>query len=321
MNIIKKYPNVIVFHHDDLDGILGAYIIKSKYDNNLIHPDWERNVQCINCKYGEKYDLNYFKETVEQYLVNDQENIVYMIDYAIQPYDYMLNFWNWLTDKGCKFFWIDHHITAIESLKHLNIPGFQSSAKSGCMNTWYEVMKNEQGIPTPPNIIKIINDLDLWNKNSEFSWEKQIMPFLYFMESIGNELNDNTGELVSTIKNCINEKDYITKCINIGKYIYKFVKRKYESNSKKTYETTWNDYKCLLINSTYKGSTQFECIENYQDYDLLITWCFNGKKYVYGIYSANPKINVGELCKMYLNGGGHKGAGGGESKDLIFKIE
>ena len=32
MNIIKKYPNVIVFHHDDLDGILGAYIIKSKYD-------------------------------------------------------------------------------------------------------------------------------------------------------------------------------------------------------------------------------------------------------------------------------------------------
>lgn len=320
MIIEKKYPNVIVFHHDDLDGIVAAFIIKGKLDNNLANQAWERNVQCIACKHGETYNLDFFKGKVEEFYAKDQENIVYMVDYAIQPNNLMLNFWNWLTDKGCKFYWIDHHITAIENLKHLNIPGFQSSAKSGCMNTWYEIAKTDEGIPTPPEVVNITNDLDIWNKESKYSWEKQIYPFLYFMESVGNELNDNTGELVSTLKNCFKDKSYVQNCINIGKYIYKFIKTKYESNSKKTYEKIWNNYKCLLVNSNYKGSTQFECIENYKDYDLLVTWSYNGKKYIYGIYSSNPNINVGELCQKHLNGGGHKGAGGGESSEMIFGI-
>ena len=33
--IIKnKYPNIIVFTHNDMDGIFSAMLIKDKYDNN-----------------------------------------------------------------------------------------------------------------------------------------------------------------------------------------------------------------------------------------------------------------------------------------------
>ena len=39
MNIIYKtdYPNVIVFTHNDMDGMFAGMIIKSHFDNNLIN--------------------------------------------------------------------------------------------------------------------------------------------------------------------------------------------------------------------------------------------------------------------------------------------
>lgn len=317
MIIENKYPNVIVFYHKDADGVCAAYIIKQKYDNNLQHENWERNVTCIACGYGDKYDLNFFKEQVEENYIEGMENIVYMVDYAIQPNESMLNFWNWLSDKNCKFFWIDHHITAIENLKHLNIPGFQSSAKSGCMNTWYEITKTNNEIVNPPMIINYVNDFDLWNKKSEYSWDKQLFPLIYFINSLGINLNDNTGELVTTLKQMFEDNNFTTKCINIGKYIYRYIKNEFTNNSKKIYPGTWKDYNCLFLNSSFNGSTQFEEFENWKDYDLLIAWSYNGKKYIYSVYSAKPKINCGELCKTFLNGGGHKSAAGGESLKFL----
>lgn len=320
ITIKNNFPNVIVFHHNDADGITAAFIIKEKYDNNLHNDEWSRNVTCIPCSYGEKYDINFFKEKTLENFSQDQENIVYMLDYAIQPNNLMLNFWNFLTDKNIKFFWIDHHITAIENIKHYNIPGFQSSAKSGTMNTWYEIMKNNESIPKPPMIVNFINDFDTWNKSSEYSWDKQLFPLCYFLESLGQDLNDNTGELVTSLKEMFNDNNYTNKCINVGKYIYKFVQNLYQKNTNKIYNANWQDYNCLLLNSSHKGSNQFELYENYQDYDLLISWNYNGKKYIYSLYSSNPKINCGEICKMFLNGGGHKGAGGGESLKFILDI-
>jgi oligoribonuclease NrnB/cAMP/cGMP phosphodiesterase (DHH superfamily) len=317
MIIENKFPNVIIFHHNDADGICAAFVIKNKFDNNLANHNWDRNVTCIPCSYGEKYSLDFFKEKVEENYIEGMQNLVYMVDYAIQPNNLMLNFWNWLSDKGCQFTWIDHHITAIEQLKHLNIPGFQHSAKSGCLNTWFEIMKDTTGISSAPMVLRFVNDFDIWNKRSEYSWDKQLYPLIYFINSLGSDLNDNTGELVTTLKQMFEDNNYTNKCINIGKYIYRYIQNEYNINANKIYDGTWKDYKCLFVNSSYKGSTQFECLENYKDYDLLIAWNFNGKKYLYGVYSVNPKIHCGELCKMYLNGGGHKGAGGGESTKFL----
>ena len=50
MDIIRNFPNVIVFHHDDADGICAAFVVKQKYDNSLSDSDWDRNVTCISCK-------------------------------------------------------------------------------------------------------------------------------------------------------------------------------------------------------------------------------------------------------------------------------
>jgi oligoribonuclease NrnB/cAMP/cGMP phosphodiesterase (DHH superfamily) len=188
--IIKnKYPNIIVFTHNDMDGMFSAMLIKDKYDNNLANSAWDRNVHCYVCSYGEKYkSLDYFKEKVNEVYVDGMQNIVYMTDYAIQPNNLMLQFWNWLTDKGCEFYWLDHHITAIQNLKHLNIPGIQYSKNSGCLNTYKFLYENDENIPM---CIRFANDFDIWNKSSEYSWDKQLHPLCYFINSLGIELNDN----------------------------------------------------------------------------------------------------------------------------------
>lgn len=89
------------------------------------------------------------------------------------------------------------------------------------------------------------------------------------------------GELVQTCKKMIVDNEYTNACINIGKYIYRYLLNEYNIANRKIYNFTWNDYNCLAINSSFKGSTQFEQYEGYTDVDLLITWSFNGETYQY----------------------------------------
>lgn len=321
MNIIYKqdYPNVIVFTHNDMDGMFSGMIIKSYFDNNLINDAWERNVTCITCAYGEKYNLDFFKEKVNENYIPEMKNIVFMTDYAIQPNNNMISFWNWLNDKECEFYWIDHHITAIENLKHLNIPGLQKSNASGCMNTFkFITEKFNKADISIPMAIRYANDFDIWNKRSEYSWEKQLHPLCYFVNSLGIDLNNNQGELVKTLYKMLQDNKYTDQCIAIGKYIYRYLINEYTINNRKIYNFIWNDYNCLCVNSSFKGSTQFEHHEEYNNADILITWSFNGKTFQYGLYTQKPYINVGEIAKIYLNGGGHAGAAGGETKQFIF---
>ena len=270
---------------------------------------------------GEKFkSLEWFKTKVEESYVEGQENLVFMTDYAIQPNQLMIQFYNWLQVKGCKFTWIDHHITAIQNLKHLNIPGFQNTTKSGCMNTWYELMKTPTGIQDPPMCLNMASDYDAWNKNSEYSWDKQLYPLNYFITSLGIELNDNQGELVQTCKKMFEDNNFTTQCIGIGKYIFKYVLAEYSLANRKIYNCTWNDYNCLILNTSFKGSTQFEQHPDYDKVDICIGWSFDGKRFQYGLYTTKSYINVGDIAQQFLNGGGHKGAAGGETKEFALPL-
>ena len=83
MDIVRNFPNVIVFHHDDADGICAAFTIKEKYDNSLNDPEWDRNVTCIPCNYGEKYNLQFFKDKVNENVEESLTNLIYMVDLEI----------------------------------------------------------------------------------------------------------------------------------------------------------------------------------------------------------------------------------------------
>lgn len=293
---------------------MDGYIIKHFFDNNLEDSNWDINVKVLCCSYNKLFNISWFKQRVEEFIDEYQENIkIYMIDYAIQPNNEMIKFYNWCKEKNVEFEWIDHHITAIENLKHFNIPGLQHSAHSGCLNTWNHLSESD-----PPNIIKMISDFDTWNKSSNYSWTDELFPIVYFINSLGNNLNDNNNELVQQLKTLFNNEDSLKNCIEIGKFITKYVNSTYDQVLNKIYNLKWNDYNCLVLNTTQAGSTQFERHPDYENVDLYLTWSFDGKYYHYGVYTIKSNIDVGYLCQCYFNGGGHKGAGGGQLKEFIL---
>lgn len=316
MDIVRNFPNVIVFHHDDTDGICAAFIIKQKYDNSLSDSDWDRNVTCIPCNYGEKYNLQFFKDKVAENESEDLKNIIYMVDYAIQPNDEMIKFWNWCNAMGYELVWIDHHITAIENIGHYDISGLRNIKEAGCMNVWNYMHQTE----ISPMILRYVNDFDIWNKNSIYSWEKTLFPLVYFLESLGSDLNNNEGELVKTLNACFADNKNTDNIIKIGQYIAKFINNQYNRSLRRIKEVEWNGYKCLILNSSFRGSEQFSQYksEDGTPADLMIVWSYDGKKYTFSIYTEKKNIDVGQICQSMFNGGGHKGAGGGCSSKFPF---
>ena len=58
--------------------------------------------------------------------------------------------------------------------------------------------------------------------------------------------------------------------------------------------------------------------EKYSEYPLVMVWVFDGTQYVYSIFSGNLEIDCSKIAESY-GGGGHKGAAGFSSKDLLFR--
>lgn len=243
---------------------------------------------------------------------------VYMIDYSICPNAEMMKLYNYCKLKNVEFFWIDHHITAIQNIGIDTIPGLVDSSVCGAFNTWLFMMERFEKIEEAPKILKLVNDFDTWKRNSKFSWNSEILPIIYYLNSLGLELNDNNSSLVKFLKYAFENND-ITNEQHIGTYIVNYVNSLYNDNLKKIYNLEWNGYNCLVLNTTLIGSAQFENHEDYKEADLLITWSYDGKYYYYGAYSSNNSIDVGEICETFFNGGGHKYCGGGQLKEFILK--
>ena len=179
--------------------------------------------------------------------------------------------------------------------------------------------KNGEISEEPPTAYKMANDFDLWHlESTAFSWEKQILPFSFFIQSLGIDINNNSGNLVKTIKSFIDNPSIIESTVStIGKSIYNYVMEQCKKNAGNVYESSFNGIPCLVINSLGNNTYEFQNHPKFSEADLLIRWSFDGKRYNYGIYTCKDEIDVGEICTKYFNGGGHRKSGGGNSDKLL----
>lgn len=83
------------------------------------------------------------------------------------------------------------------------------------MNTWKFLYPEDEHIPM---CIRFANDFDIWNKKSEYSWDKQLYPLCYFMSSFNiHDLNNNESELVNTCKLMFEDNKFTDTCIQFRK--------------------------------------------------------------------------------------------------------
>ena len=297
------------FYHVDEDGRLAGFWVNElarHYDG------YEKEFIPIN--YGMEFPF-------ESIRPNEQ---IFIVDYSIFPeeMDKLLEITKDVT-------WIDHHQSAIkryENYSH-NIKGIRYDGIAGCMLTYcyfkHMVVKqfdsgsmivtsfNESMTQDAPMFTKYVADFDVWKFEYGDTTRKFEMGLQLYDTEPDCDAGDNVWkamlrygwELVDEI---------ISKGEDLITYRDNWAKEYCES---KGFETEFCGYKCFAMNLGLCGSPEFKSVDD-GTYDMFIGFCFDGEKWSYALRSET--VNVAEIAMMY-GGGGHPGAAGFSSDELLLK--
>ena len=291
------------YHGVDFDGRCSAY--------------WVNKCVKVTDGYGKKfYPINYGMSFPLEEIFPDEE--VYIVDYSIMPEEM-----EQLLQITKNIIWIDHHISAIKRYDNFphTIKGIRMNGIAACMLTWFWFHGKFDLTTTPletnmifaPMFTKYIGDYDVWKFEYEDTKAFQMGLQLYDTNSI------DTSSIFEALNCSYNKVDLEREIITKGQDLLT-----YRDNWAKEYcehvgfETDFEGYKCYAMNMAMISSEHFKSI-NEENYDMLIGFSFNGTIWKYELRST--KVDCSKIAMKY-GGGGHKGAAGFSSPELLlFKVE
>ena len=269
-----------IYHSRDLDGKCSAAIVRFKY------PD----VELIGYDYGEPLDLEQFRDAQ-----------VFMVDISLQPYDRMLE----LYDTCVDLIWIDHHKTAIEEskLRVVKINGRREVGKAGCELTWAALFPGED----IPAAVEYLGRYDVWDCKLKLFWNDTILPFQYGMRAVSN---NPEAILWKALFATPEDKVLLEKLRTAGQQILSYERQQHaEACQADAFAITFDGLRVLCLNHRSCGSQWFESKWNHTDFDAMLAFGYDGKKWTVSLYTDKPGVDVGEVARK-RGGGGHKGAAG-----------
>lgn len=291
-----------VFYHVDNDGKCAGFWVKQlaqHYDNYPL----------------EFYKINYGMDfPFDEIQPNEQ---VYIVDYSIFPEEM-----DKLLEITQDVVWIDHHQSAIKRYEGYakDIRGIRLDGIAGCMLTYCflkymtnggigEIVNNFNISMTQkaPMFTRLVADYDVWT----FEYGLQTRQF-----SSGFQLYENEpeNEIWEELLNDSDEMllDYICKS---GADIIQYrVKWAAEYCATKGFDATLDGFKCFAINLAMVSSDDFDSIDS-ENYDMFVGFSYDGKAWTYSLRST--KIDVSKIAMNY-GGGGHAGAAGFSSEELLL---
>jgi oligoribonuclease NrnB/cAMP/cGMP phosphodiesterase (DHH superfamily) len=290
------------FYHADADGRCAGFWVLAKgvFEGDELG-------YFIEINYGKPFPLD----------IIQPNEVVYIVDYSIEPEE-MIE----LLKITQNVIWIDHHKTAIE--KYADFPyrvkGLRKDGIAGCMLTYcfLNIMCDSTGeiirpfdmwmTDSAPMFTKLIADWDVW----KFEFGDDTRNFITAFNAYDFAPNSNNWEnFINRVdedpnRNMYNDH-YTMELIHQGA-----IMRLYRDHWAKEYcrtkgfEVELEGYKAYALNLGLCNSEYFKSIE-YKEYDILMPFCFDGKLWVFSLYSKT--IDVSEIAKRY-GGGGHRGAAG-----------
>ena len=291
------------FYHTDNDGKCAAFWVHLSAG---IYDGYHNETEFIPINYGTDFPFEKIKP-------NEQ---VYIVDYSILP-DEMRKLLEITKDVT----WIDHHKSAIERYSDFEIPirGIRYDGVAGCMLTycWLHHMTG-RGVGEPkefdlsmtedaPMFTKYVADYDVWT----FKYGDDTRFF-----NLGSQLYDLNPESSTWYDLVSDDYHLCEEIIKKGKTImeYRDCWAK-EYCEHKGFETKFEGYKCFALNLAMVSSDHFKSV-NENDYDMFIGFSYDGDVWTYSLRST--KVDCSEIAMKY-GGGGHKGAAGFTSKELVLK--
>lgn len=289
-----------VFHHNDMDGYGAAHVIKKKL--GLCQADVEKDFIEVT------HDI---EKDRKKFSICKENEEVYIVDYSFT--EDTRDILDELMKKKCRIVWIDHHASSLELIEnhpeYKRIPGVIKNGISGALLTYLHLYRvNDFDIGQAPDYLQLISDYDCW-----------IL-----------KMNPRTDNFKLAYDCAENKWEFLDQCFE-NRYDYGFIMKmcergeivkSYIDNENKYYRETYgyeSEFEGMKVFVVPKDSNSWIFGDLIEKYPMVVNYGFDGEKYVYSLY-ADKKFSTdcSKIAQKY-GGGGHKGAAGFTSKELLFK--
>lgn len=294
------------YHSADEDGKCSAFWVRKKAKH---YDCYDREFIPIN--YGTDFPF----ETI-----NPGEQI-FIVDYSIFPEEMEK-----LLEITDDVVWIDHHISAIKRYEDANfdvnkIKGLRYDGIAACMLTYCyltylyiegfntDIQFNKSLTMTAPWFTKYIADFDVWK--FEYGDDSRCFEMGLQLYDLDPNSRKNVFDELSDPESDFYECHIIDLGEDLILYRDKWAKEYCEHVG---FECEFEGLKCFAMNLAMISSDHFKSVDQ-NEYDMFIGFSYNGKTWNYSLRST--KIDCSQIAMKY-GGGGHKGASGFSTKDLIL---
>ena len=285
---------VYVFHHNDIDGYGSAALIRRAF------PSVEIRFVC--CDYSEPLTASLLELSFG--------DTAYFVDYSFDAAAY--HDLDAIVSKlgADHVVWIDHHKSSVDLVSSHpelhSLKGVIDMRYSGMALVWMYLnggVYNDDRFDHCPLAVKLISDYDTWTKSYP-----QTDAF-----NSGMVCQDISVDSV-TWDRLLVDNDFMDRIVSDGKAINTYRTNYYARKlNKYGFETVFEGHRCLAIN-------QKDNAEIFADkramYPLCVIFQTDGKRWYYTVYSSDPHIDCSLIAARY-GGGGHKGAAGFVTKELL----
>ena len=290
----QETKEVFVVHHTDLDGISAAMIVK---------------------EYCKKYDelhlvfiaVNYDADLRENKLLQEYEfDDGYIVDYSFTEATRDQLFW---LNRRCKgqLHWFDHHPTNDVLIREAVCNGIHvvnDQSRCGALITWNELFSHD----AIPQALFFIDDHDRWVHSDSRSK-------IFNLACVSVGLNIDNAKIHHSLFADHNNETSVSDLLDLGYLLEAGQREKNRSLCKRAlFKATFEGIPCFALNCFGSSQSFGEYIDQRP---LCVTFMFNGKEYVYGLYSKDGQTNCTELAQKF-GGNGHLGASGFMSAEFLL---
>ena len=316
--MIKRNENIIVFRHNDMDGFASAAVVMY-FTGTAYEADLDKYIELTHDK---ESDEAKFQEVIKN---ADPATKIYIVDYSFTKDTY--HRLEALLKKGHPIVWIDHHDSSLELIKNhpefapnrsdYDIKGIISKDGSGAYLAWKYFNPDKDA----PEFIKLVSDYDTFtNKMPDSAFFKLGVDIYLNSKREMDKYNVFISQLRRLNYNALGHNILTTDGLNLiskGKIIKEYIDgdNNFHIHSY-GYESQLEDgTKIYCIN---RESNSWVFCEFYEKYDAVVLYYFDGENYKYSMYSHDKVYDCGKYAES-KGGGGHRGASGWQSKELMFK--
>lgn len=307
--------NALIFHHNDLDGYVSAAGILA----HCLNSDIKIKDKMVVCDYNNTtptYEAvnAWINDTKESLNMEDKVyNKVYLVDLSlndemVKQVVHMLD-----DDRISNVTIIDHHQSGYECWLR-NGMELTKYVDLGKLKVYIDVykcaaMNVARYYHIPVRLFLVwVDDYDRWIHDHEES--------MYINYAFYSMLE--SADIYINLVNCINaDADTINNMLATGKSISAYKKATNKQWEPFIYTREFEGLNVAVLNYKLTNSSVFPD-EIYKNYDAVITWGYNGTRYLYSIYTSNDNVNCAAIAVKY-GGGGHKGAAGFSSDKFILE--